>query len=98
MQDLVENYVGILVNTVAKTLVEAFESLTIEDVNMYLLGYNQGVEDLLKKSEKELYYKILQNQDKIGIATGLSVSIRIMNEVANKLKKEKLNGNKDKKA
>ena len=94
----VKNYVEILVNTVAKTLVEAFENLTIEDVNMYLLGYNQGVEELLKKTEKELYHKILQNQDNVGIATGLSVSIRIMNEVANKIKEEKLNGNKDEKA
>ena len=94
----VKNYVEILVNTVAKTLVETFENLTIEDVNMYLLGYNQGVEELLKKTEKELYNKILQNKNNLGIATGLSVSIRMMNEVANKIKEEKLNGNKDEKA
>ena len=96
--DSINSYVEILVNTVAKTLVETFENLTIEDVNMYLLGYNQGVEELLKKTEKELYYKVLQNQDNMGIATGLSVSIRIMNEIANKLKEEKLNGNKNEKA
>ena len=93
-----KNYVEILVNTVVKILIESIENLTIEDVNMYLLGYNQGIEELLKKTEKELYNKILQNQDNMGIATGLSVSIRIMNEVANKLKEEKLNGNKDEKA
>ena len=93
----VKNYVEILVNTVAKTLVEAFESLTIEDVNMYLLGYNQGIEELLKKTEKELYHKMLRNDD-FEIVTGFSVSIGIMNEVANKIKEEKLNGNKDEKA
>ena len=94
----VKNYVEILVNTVAKTLVEAFENLTIEDVDMYLLGYNQGVEELLKKTEEELYNKILQNQNNLGIATGLSVSIRMMNAVANKIKEERINGNKDEKA
>ena len=96
--DSVNNYVEILVNTVAKILVEAFENLTIEDVNMYLLGYNQGVDDLLKKTGKELYHKILQNQDNLGIATGLSVSIRMMDAVANKIKEEKINGNKNEKA
>ena len=94
----VKDYVEILVNTVVKILIESIENLTIEDVNMYLLGYNQGIEELLKNTEKELYNKILQNQDNMGIATGLSVSIRIMNEIANKLKEEKLNGNKDEKA
>ena len=94
----VKNYVEILVNTIVKILIESIENLTIEDINMYLLGYNQGIEELLKKTEKELYNKILQNQDNMGIATGLSVSIRIMNEIANKLKEEKLNGNKDEKA
>lgn len=70
----------------------------VEINNMYLLGYNQGIERLLKNTEKELSNKILQNQDNIGIVTGLTVSIRVMNEVANKLKEEKLNGSKDEKS
>ena len=40
IKTVVENkdYIVQLVNTVAKTLVEAFENLKIEDVNMYKLG------------------------------------------------------------
>ena len=37
-----ENYMEKLVNTVAKTIVEAFENLSIEDINMYGLGYKNG--------------------------------------------------------
>lgn len=43
-----ENYIEKLCNTVAKTLVEAFERLTIDDVNMYQLGYNKGIDDFEK--------------------------------------------------
>jgi len=37
-----ENYMEKLVNTVVKTIVEAFENLSIEDINMYGLGYKNG--------------------------------------------------------
>lgn len=44
---IVENkdYIAQLVNTVAKTLIEAFENLEIEDVNMFRLGYNKAIDD-----------------------------------------------------
>lgn len=50
-----EIHIEKLVDTVAKTLVEAFENLTIEDVNMYQIGYNKAIEEfkqeLLKHQE-----------------------------------------------
>ena len=39
------DYIVQLVNTVAKTLVEAFENLKIEDVNMFQLGYSKAIDD-----------------------------------------------------
>lgn len=42
----VQDYVKKLVNVVAKTIVDSFENLTIEDVNMFKLGYNKAVDDL----------------------------------------------------
>ena len=47
IKTVVENkdYIVQLVNTVAKTLVEAFENLKIEDVNMFQLGYNKAIVD-----------------------------------------------------
>lgn len=44
-----ENYTERLVNAVAKTLAEAFENLTIEDVNMYQCGYNKAITELKNK-------------------------------------------------
>ena len=44
-----KNYIEQLVNTVAKTFVEAFENIKIEDVNMFRLGYNKAIDDF--KSE-----------------------------------------------
>lgn len=44
-----ENYIEKLCNTVAKTLVEAFERLTIDDVNMYQLGYNKAIDDFMDR-------------------------------------------------
>ena len=41
------DYIVQLVNIVAKTLVEAFENLKIEDVNMFQLGYSKAIDDLL---------------------------------------------------
>ena len=49
IKTVVENkdYIVQLVNTVAKTLIEAFENLKIEDVNMFQLGYNKAIDDCL---------------------------------------------------
>ena len=47
IKTVVENkdYIVQLVNVVAKTVVEAFENLKIEDVNMFQLGYNKAIDD-----------------------------------------------------
>ena len=49
IKTVVENkdYIVQLVNTVAKTLVGAFENLKIEDVNMFQLGYNKAIDDFV---------------------------------------------------
>ena len=53
IKTVVENkdYIVQLVNTVAKTMVEAFENLKIEDVNMFQLGYNKAIDDFVEKIE-----------------------------------------------
>ena len=53
IKTVVENkdYIVQLVNTVAKTLIEAFENLKIEDVNMFQLGYNKAIDDFVEKIE-----------------------------------------------
>ena len=47
IKTVVENkdYIVQLVNIIAKTLIEAFENLKIEDVNMFQLGYNKAIDD-----------------------------------------------------
>ena len=49
IKTVVENkdYIVQLVNTVAKTMIEAFENLKIEDLNMFQLGYNKAIDDCL---------------------------------------------------
>ena len=51
IKSVVENkkYIEQLVETVSKTLVEAFENIKIEDVDMFRLGYNKAIHDF--KSE-----------------------------------------------
>ena len=50
IKTVVENkdYIAQLVNTVAKTMIEAFENLKIEDVNMFQLGYNKAIDDFVE--------------------------------------------------
>ena len=50
IKTVVENkdYIVQLVNIVAKTMIEAFENLKIEDVNMFQLGYNKALDDFVK--------------------------------------------------
>ena len=50
IKTVVENkdYIVQLVNTVIKTLIEAFENLKIEDINMFQLGYNKAIDDFVK--------------------------------------------------
>lgn len=44
-----------LVDTVANTINEAFENVTIDDVNMYKLGYNKALDDLMAKLDCDKY-------------------------------------------
>ena len=55
IKTVVENkdYIVQLVNTVAKTMVEAFENLKIEDVNMFQLGYNKAIDDFVKEYKRK---------------------------------------------
>ena len=49
IKQVVENKKNIAesVNTVAKTIVEAFEKIKIEDVNMFQIGYNRALDDIV---------------------------------------------------
>ena len=51
IKTVVENkdYIVQLVNTIVKTLIEAFENLKIEDVNMFQLGYNKAIDDFVER-------------------------------------------------
>ena len=55
IKTVVENkdYIVQLVNTIAKTLIEAFENLKIEDVNMFQLGYNKAIDDFVKEYKRK---------------------------------------------
>ena len=55
IKTVVENkdYIVQLVNNIAKTLIEAFENLKIEDVNMFQLGYNKAIDDFVNACEKQ---------------------------------------------
>ena len=54
IKTIVENkdYIVQLVNTVAKNMIEAFENLKIEDVNMFQLGYNKAIDDFIHECDK----------------------------------------------
>ena len=56
-------YIEKLVDTVAKTLVEAFENLTIEDVNMYQIGYNKAIDEFKDAIKAELNRFSVTNLD-----------------------------------
>lgn len=52
-------YVERLANTVAKTINDAFENITIEDVDMFKLGYNKGINDFTDKFLLELSESVI---------------------------------------
>ena len=56
IKTVVENkdYIVQLVNAVAKTMIEAFENLKIEDVNMFQLGYNKAIDDFKSRLEERI--------------------------------------------
>ena len=53
------DYIVQLVNTVAKTMVEAFENLKIEDVNMFQLGYSKAIDDFVENISLEISESII---------------------------------------
>ena len=44
-----------LVDTVVNTINESFKNVTIDDVNMYKLGYNKAPDDLMAKLDCDKY-------------------------------------------
>ena len=76
IKTVVENkdYIVQLVNTIAKTLIEAFENLKIEDVNMFQLGYNKAIDDFDEK---------IKSNDRLGYVGCLD---KIVDEIAEQLK------------
>lgn len=78
----VKNYVEILVNTVAKTLVEAFENLTIEDVNMYKIGYFKAIDDFVKLTNE------ISGWTPNCREHYLSLTVFTIHQIAEELKKE----------
>lgn len=44
-----------LVDTVVNTINDAFENVTIDDVNMYKLGYNKALNDFIAKLDCDKY-------------------------------------------
>ncbi len=61
----VQDYVKKLVNVVAKTMVDSFENLTIEDVNMFKLGYNKAVDDTIKAIKEEYAFHNLRRRKRL---------------------------------
>ena len=80
IKTVVENkdYIVQLVNVVAKTMVEAFENLKIEDVNMFQLGYNKAIDDFAE-SVKNL------------IADSSVIRFKDIDEIAEQLKEGEVN-------
>ena len=82
IKTVVENkdYIVQLVNTVAKTLIEAFENLKIEDINMFQLGYNKAIDDFVNVCEKQftIMYgqRYVDMRDIVNIAEQLKVGGR----------------------
>ena len=84
IKKVVENkeYIVQLVNTVAKTLIEAFENLKIEDVNMFQLGYNKAIDDFVKAIVDR---GLSANDDKYCI-TRYGNYLKVIKEIAEQLK------------
>ena len=49
-----KDYICQLLNTVAKTIIEAFENFKIEDVNMFQLGYNKAIDDFVNVCKEDI--------------------------------------------
>ena len=92
IKTVVENkdYIVQLVNTVAKTLVEAFENLKIEDVNMFQLGYNKAIDDfstdIINKINFEHKWLFDCKSNNADTDIAFSALITFINELAEHLK------------
>ena len=84
IKTVVENkdYIVQLVNTIAKTMIEAFENLKIEDVNMFQLGYNKALDDFVKAIVDR---GLSSNYDKYCI-TSYDNYLKVIKEIAEQLK------------
>ena len=77
IKSVVENkkYIEQLVETVSKTLVEAFENIKIEDVDMFRLGYNKAIDDFANTLKQKYsclgYIDVLAESDIDEIAKQL---------------------------
>jgi hypothetical protein len=54
MVETEKKYIELLVEVVAKKMVEVFEGLTIEDVQMYQIGYNNAVKEFAYNMNLEI--------------------------------------------
>ena len=86
IKTVVENkdYIVQLVNTVAKTMVEAFENLKIEDVNMFQLGYSKAIDDLIAECENAKFAEsdeISLSDVHTGVNSGLSMAIHFAEQL-----------------
>lgn len=86
IKTVVENkdYLAKLVNAVSKTMVEAFENLTIEDVNMFQLGYNKAIDDLIVECENAKFAEsdeISLSDVHTGVNSGLSMAIHFAEQL-----------------
>lgn len=77
IKSVVENkkYIEQLVETVSKTLVEAFENIKIEDADMFRLGYNKAIDDFANTLKQKYsclgYIDVLAESDIDEIAKQL---------------------------
>ena len=77
IKSVVENkkYIEQLVETVSKTLVEAFENIKIEDIDMFRLGYNNAIDDFANTLKQKYsclgYIDVLAESDIDEIAKQL---------------------------
>ena len=78
------DYIVQLVNIVAKTMVEAFENLKIEDVNMFQLGYNKAIDDLIAECKNAKFAEsdeISLSDVHTGVNSGLSMAIHFAEQL-----------------
>ena len=78
----IKDYIVQLVNAVTKTMIEAFENLKIEDVNMFQLVYNKAIDDFIRKCETESRVIL----DEIIHLSYYGLSMRELQRIAEQLK------------